>query len=160
MIDNGQKISLVFHRFNENIRDKFKDNFDQIRKIKTPYGELGEILYHIFDSRKVWLDFLTEKEVKLRPYADLNTRDEFYKEWEMVEKRLQDYIDSVKDPNDYKKKIHVFFEPGEEFNTSAEELLMHIHSHAFYHRGTVGALVRMNELNPLPSSNWFFVLRD
>ena len=43
MIDNAQKISLVFHRLNENIRDNLKDNFDQIRKIKTPYGELGEI---------------------------------------------------------------------------------------------------------------------
>ena len=64
MIDNAQKISLVFHRLNENKPHNLKDNFDHIRKIKTPYGELGEILNHKFDSPNVWLDFQTEKEVK------------------------------------------------------------------------------------------------
>lgn len=160
MIDNAQKIGLVFQRLNENVRKHFTDNFDQIRRIKTPYGELGEILYHIFDSPNVWINYLSEKEVILQPYNDLKTRDEFYNEWKMVEKRLLDYIDTIKDPGTYKKKMHIVFEPGEEIDTSVEELLMHISHHGFYHRGTLGAIIRVNGITPLPSSNWFFVLKN
>ena len=44
------KIATVNLKLNSRVRNHFKDNFSDIRRISTPYGELGEIMYHIFDS--------------------------------------------------------------------------------------------------------------
>ena len=158
MLNDAQKIGIVNYKLNERIRNHFKNNFDEIREIKTPYGELGELLYHIFDSPNFWLDIITNEKVALKPYTELKNCDEFYTEWRRVDVRLQDYLANKKEAIDYSRKIHVSFGPDEEFNTSVEELLMHISHHSFYHRGMVGALVRMHNLPPLPTSNWFFMI--
>ena len=158
MLDDAKKIGLVYFRLNENIRNHFEDSFDKIRTLKTPYGEMGEIMYHIFDSPNIWLNFLTGETIELKPYNKLTSKKLFYDEWKMVEERLQKYLEYSKEL-DYGKRMHIVFDDGFEMNTSIEELLMHISHHAFYHRGTLGVLVRENNLPPLPSSNWFFSLK-
>ena len=159
MLDDAKKLGFVFCRLNENIRNHFEDSFDQVRTIKTPYGEMGEIMYHIFESPNIWINFLTNKTIEVKPYNELTTKELFYAEWKMVEARLTKYLENSKEL-DYGKRMHIKFEDdGFEMDTSIEELLMHISHHAFYHRGTVGALARENNLAPLPSSNWFFSLK-
>lgn len=159
MLNDAKKLGLVFFKLNENIRNHFEDSFDTIRTIKTPYGEMGEIMYHIFESPNIWINFLLNETIDVKPYNELTSKELFYDEWKMVEGRLQKFLENSKDL-EYGKRMHIRFEDdGFEMDSSIEELLMHISHHAFYHRGALGALVRENNLPPLPSSNWFFSLK-
>lgn len=156
MLDDGMKIVEVNLRLNNKIRNHFKDNFAEVRKIQTPYGELGEIMYHIFDSADYWLDIMLAEKSTLKKYADLTTKEEFFKEWERVDNRLLTYVEKNNSKENLKRTFHVKFTPETEFDTTVEDLLMHISHHSMYHRSTLGVLIRINNFPPLPHSTWSF----
>ena len=158
MLDDAMKISTVNIKLNNKVRNHFKDNFSEVRKILTPYGELGEIMYHIFDSVDYWLDKMFDEESKLKKYGELKTKEDFFKEWERVDNRLIRYLET-NDNNtkqNLERTIHVNFTPDVEFDTTVEDLFMHISHHSMYHRSTLGALIRINNFPPLPNSTWSF----
>jgi len=73
---------------------------------------------------------------------------------------LLDFFEKNKSTIDYSKKIMMRFGSGKEWWITTEDLLMHMSHHAFYHRGALGAVVRLNNLEPLPASNWLGVVID
>ncbi|MFW9929041.1 MAG: DinB family protein [Candidatus Thorarchaeota archaeon] len=147
-------IAQVNYDLNENIRKQCNDNFNEIRKIMTPYGEIGEIMYHLFDDVNFWMNNLTGVNYELKNYNDLTTKKEFYDEWTKADKRLVDYFEKSENNIDHKKKIRMVFGSGKEWFITIKDILMHLSHHAFYHRGVLGAVIRINNLPPLPSSNW------
>ena len=156
MSDIIEKTALVNYKLNNLIRSHFKDNFDEIRKIKTPYGEIGQIMYHIFDSHNFWINQLMNDNYELKDYFDLNTEKEFFDEWIKVDKRFIGFTETNTEKVNYKKEINVIFAPGEELMMTIDNIIMHMSHHSFYHRGTLGAVIRMNNLPPLPNSTWSF----
>ena len=127
-----------------------------MRRLKTPYGELGELMYHIFDSPNYWLDHLTKEVMPLKDYKDITSVAEFYEEWKKVDERLIKYLEENDGKINYKLIVHIVFEPGNEADIRIEDILMHISHHSFYHRGQLATIVRNTNLEPLPMSNWSF----
>ncbi len=151
-------IANVNFELDERIRDHYKGKFDENRRIMTPYGELGEIMYHIFDDVNFWVNNITGVTEELRAYAELTTEKEFFDEWNKVDKRLLDYFEKNKNSINYKQKISLKFGSGREWHITIEDCLMHMSHHSFYHRGILGAAVRMTNKEPLPSSNWLDIV--
>lgn len=156
MLDDARKICSVNYYLNNKIRKHFRDNFDEVRTIQSAYGELGEIIYHIFDSANYWLDIMSGQEELLQSYEELKSPRDFFTEWEKVDKRLIEYVEQNNSKENLTRTIHVQFSPEEEFDTTVEDLLMHISHHSMYHRSTLGALIRIHGLDPLPHSTWAF----
>jgi len=111
MLDDAQKICTVNYNLNNKVRNHFKDNFDEIRTIQSAYGELGEIIYHIFDSANYWLDIMHGQEQLLQSYDELKTPTDFFNEWEKVDKRLIEYVDHNNSKENLTRTIHVQFTP-------------------------------------------------
>jgi len=65
---------------NELIRKHFKGKFSEIRIIKSPYGEIGEIMYHVFEDVNFWVNTLSGVTLELKSYENLTTEEDFYNE--------------------------------------------------------------------------------
>ena len=147
-------LALVNLNLNNKIRLSIKDDFATIRRTNTPYGELGELIYHMFEAINVWLDRITKNVISLSDYSkDLND-DSFFNEWIKVDKRFLDYANNLSNKVNFEDLIFFRNRSGESFQIPLQDILMHISHHSFYHRGQIATLIRINNFNPLPDLDW------
>lgn len=151
-------ISQVNFELNERIRTHFEGRFAEVRAIETPYGQVGELMYHIFEDVNFWTNKLTGNSIQLKNYADLLTEEQFFEEWTKADQRLLKYFKENKNTIDHSKKISLKFGSGKEWLVSIDDIFMHMSHHTFYHRGALGTAVRMLKLSPLPPSNWLDIV--
>ena len=148
----AEKIALTNNMLNESFREYFNDNFENLRTIPTPYGELGTILYHIFKATNVWLNRISSQNVEMKSYKELITKQEFYDEWIKIDQR---FLTLAKETVfDYTKVLHVTTSSGDQFTVKVEDALLHLSHHSFQHRGNLGSIIRLQNLEPLPGLDW------
>lgn len=142
------KIATTNKEINDTFREYFKDNFDKTKIIQTPYGTIEEVIYHMFFASNIWLGRIANEQFKVKKLEELSTKEEFFDEWS----RFMEYC--LKHNLDYEKIIDVKTLDGEVFKMTVEDILLHISHHSFLHRGHLGAIIRINNLNPLPGPDW------
>ncbi len=154
----AEKIATTNKQLNDSYREYFNNKFEAIKVLNTPYGELGTIIYHMFDATNRWLNRILNEENKIKSYIDLGSEQDFFNEWIKVDNRFISY--AKQNSIDYNKIIHVVTSSGEEINLSIEDALLHISHHSFQHRGHLGALVRIHTLDPLPGLDWVDINKE
>ena len=152
LVSLAEKIALTNKMLNESFREYFNDDFENLRTISTPYGELGTILYHIFKATNVWVNRISGQNAIMRSYEELITKNDFYDEWIMVDQR---FVTLSKETEfDYSKMLRVTTKSGEDFTVTVEDALLHLSHHSFQHRGNLGSIIRSQNLKPLPGLDW------
>ena len=152
MKDFAYRIAFTNNLLNNSFREYFKDDFENLRTISTPYGEVGTILYHIFNGTNIWLNRIANENALIGSYDDLRSKKEFFSEWIKVDQRFMNIIQNYK--IDYTKILQIKTKSGNEYKISVEDALLHLSHHNFQHRGNLGSIIRLNDLKPLPGLDW------
>ena len=149
------KIAVTNKELNDSFRDYFKDNFDKMKMIQTPYGIIESVIYHMFLASNIWLGRIANEKFPIKKLADLTTNEMFFEEWSNIDVRFVEYC--KKNDLDFEKVIDVKTLDGNEFKLTVEDILLHISHHSFLHRGHLGTIIRIHNLKPLPGLDWIDV---
>ena len=147
-------IAQVNLNLNVKVRKGIEKEFDQIIKISTPYGELGELIYHLFSAIHVWTNRISDTQFTIPEYKDLTNKGSFFKEWITIDSRFVDFAKMYGTKLDYSKKILYKTKSGNKYETTVKEIIMHMGHHSFYHRGQIALLLRLHNFQPLPNLDW------
>lgn len=152
MTNLAKKIAVTNKLLNDSYREYLNEEFETIKTITTPYGDVGSVIYHMMFATNVWLNRISKEKGNMKPYTELKSKDVFFEEWLKADTRFVDFTSN--NSFDYAKIIDVKTLDGQEFKLSVEDILLHISHHSFLHRGHLGAIIRINNLKPLPGLDW------
>jgi uncharacterized damage-inducible protein DinB len=147
-------LALVNMNLNNKVRTGIKDDFNKIRTLETPYGELGHIIYHLFEAVHIWLNRITNNYLEIKSYNELSEQNEFFNIWKSIDKRFISYTENIGSSFDYNKIIIFNKKSGDVLQMLLGDILMHISHHSFYHRGQIATLLRINNFIALPDLDW------
>ncbi|MEM9082509.1 MAG: DinB family protein [Planctomycetota bacterium] len=113
-------------------------------------------LAHLVLARELWLN-------RICPEKTVNIPELFPDDWDLSllreshassQRRWGDYLDSIRD-EDLEKVVVYSSISGETFENQLRDILIHVWSHGFYHRGQIGMLI--NQLGGTPPAIDFIV---
>jgi uncharacterized damage-inducible protein DinB len=120
---------------------------------EASFHSMRNIFVHTLDAIEYWLDFLETK--NLRPkkeYEDYKSFEEVRAYMENVEKRLNDYLDSLPKEG-LNKEYTAKDDSGKVMQVSAEDVLIHVFEEEVHHRGELIALLWQIGIEP-PAMGW------
>ena len=147
-------IAQVNLNLNVKVRKGIEKEFDQIIKISTPYGELGEIIYHLFSAIHVWTNRISDTQFTIPEYKDLTNKELFYNEWIKIDTRFINFAKMYGAKLNYSKQVSYKTKSGNQYETIVKDIIMHMGHHSFYHRGQIALILRLHNLQPLPNLDW------
>ena len=142
---------IVRHRYFECIAKLSWDEFTKNRE--ASFNSIRNIFVHTLGAIDYWLDFLQTKNLRSRKrYDEYRSFEEVKAYMDGVEKRLNDYLDSL--PREAMKKEYTFKdEGGKLWKVSAEDVLIHVFEEEVHHRGELIALLWQIGVEP-PAMGW------
>ena len=134
---------------NEQFRTHLKEKFDELKDKETPYGSFGELVYHIPISIYFWFKRMGIFDFEMKQYAQLESIQELLDNWEMIDQKYVEYLNSVKDDS---ISLSYTTSKGKEFSIPLKNLVIQLNNHSYHHRGHIGYFARLNGIF-LPSTD-------
>jgi uncharacterized damage-inducible protein DinB len=145
--------------YNAGVRRKYLETLGQMsweeltKDREASFHSIRNIFVHTLGAIDYWLDFLQAK--NLRPkkkYDEYTSFEEVRAYMENVEKRLNDYLDSL--PKEGLNRTYtVKDDGGKVMKISAEDVLIHVFEEEVHHRGELIAPLWQMDIEP-PAMGW------
>ncbi|MFX1511345.1 MAG: DinB family protein, partial [Promethearchaeota archaeon] len=117
----------------------------------TPFGSLGNLVIHIFNTINTWLDRLEGKrQSPLFNLDDFENWSDVLAAWESADERFMQLVKELPEDYNFKRVIQYTSYRGIEFESPLDEILLHVSHHGFHHRGQIALLLRLEEQQPAP----------
>ena len=154
MVDIGELLT-----YNESVRHKYFESFTKLpwneftKNREASFHSIRNIFVHTLGAIDYWLDFLQKKNLHSeREFDEYKTFEEVRAYMEHVEKRMQDYLDSLS-TDGLRKMYTVTGDDGKVIRITAEDVLVHVFEEEVHHRGELNALLWQMGIDP-PSMGW------
>ena len=142
---------IVRHRYFESFTRLSWDEFTKNRE--ASFHSIRNIFVHTLGAMDYWLDFLQRQNLHSeREYEEYRTFEQVRAYMEHVEKRMQDYLDSLSIEG-LKKTYTVTGDDDKTMKITAEDVLIHVFEEEVHHRGELIALLWQMGIEP-PSMGW------
>ena len=142
---------IVRHRYFESFTRLSWDEFTKNRE--ASFHSIRNIFVHALGAMDYWLDFLQRQNLhSKREYDEYGTFEQVRAYMEHVEKRMQDYLDSLSIEG-LKKTYTVTGDDDKTMKITAEDVLIHVFEEEVHHRGELIALLWQMGIEP-PSMGW------
>ena len=142
---------IVRHRYFEGFTRLSWDEFTENRE--ASFHSIRNIFVHTLGAMDYWLDFLQRQNLHSeREYEEYRTFEQVRAYMEHVEKRMQDYLDSLSIEG-LKKTYTVTGDDDKTMKIIAEDVLIHVFEEEVHHRGELIALLWQMGIEP-PSMGW------
>jgi uncharacterized damage-inducible protein DinB len=120
---------------------------------EASFHSMRNIFIHTLGAIDYWLDFLKAKNFRpKKKYDEYKSFEEVRTYMENVEKRLNDYLDSLPKEG-LNRKYVVKDDSGKIMKVSAEDVLIHVFEEEVHHRGELIALLWQIGIEP-PAMGW------
>lgn len=120
-----------------------------LRQTPTPAKEWLEVYAHVLGSEHVWLARIEQREAELAVWPTLNV-EECATQAQANIRGFQALLERV-DPDQLATMVHYRNSAGREFDSSIEDILLHVCLHGSYHRGQVARAMRQGGAVPAPT---------
>lgn len=145
--------------YNRNVRHRYFTTLTEIsweeftKNREASFHSIRNIFVHTLNAIDYWLDFLQKESLhSKRRFREYDTFAEVRSYMGHVEKRMQDYLDSL--PIDgVNKKYTVTNNDDKTTTISAEDVLIHVFEEEVHHRGEIIALLWQMGIEP-PLMGW------
>jgi uncharacterized damage-inducible protein DinB len=142
---------IVRHRYFESFVKMPWKEFTKNRE--ASFNSIRNIFVHTLGAIDYWLDFLQKEKLRSkREFDEYRTFDEVGAYMEHVEKRLNDYLQSLSSKG-LKKQYTVTGDDHKPTKITAEDILIHVFEEEIHHRGELIALLWQMGIDP-PSMGW------
>jgi len=145
--------------YNENVRHRYFESFTRlsweefIKNREASFHSIRNIFVHTLGAVDYWLDFLQGQNLhSKREYDEYETFEQVRAYMEHVEKRMQDYLDSLPRKG-LSKTYSIKADDGKTIKITAEDVLIHVFEEEVHHRGELIALFWQMDVEP-PSMGW------
>ncbi|MBX5329283.1 MAG: DinB family protein [Candidatus Bathyarchaeota archaeon] len=143
-------------KYNEIVRRKYfesciKLSWDEFTKNReASFNSIRNIFVHTLGAIDYWLDFLRKENLRSKKkFDEYRTFDEVRAYMEHVEKRMQEYLDSLSDKG-LQKTYRIAGEDHKTIKLTAEDILVHVFEEEVHHRGELIALFWQMGIDPPP----------
>ena len=115
----------------------------------APEKEWLDLFAHILGSEHVWLSRIEGRDAELAVWPTLNIEECA----RVAQANLAGYLDLLKraDPGQLETLIHYRNSAGREFDSTIEDILLHVCLHGSYHRGQIARCMRQGKAVPAPT---------
>jgi len=145
--------------YNAGVRHKYLETLGQMswkeltKNREASFHSIRNIFVHTLGATDYWLDFLQVKNLRSKKkYDEYKSFEEVRAYMENVEKRLNDYLDSL--PKEGLNRTYtVKDDSGKVMKISAEDVLIHVFEEEVHHRGELIALLWQMNIEP-PAMGW------
>jgi uncharacterized damage-inducible protein DinB len=142
---------VVRHRYFESLVKLSWDEFTKNRE--ASFNSIRNIFVHTLGAIDYWLDFLGKENLRSeRKFDEYRAFDDVRAYMERVEKRMNDYLQSLSSEG-LKKKYRVTGEDHKVTKITAEDILIHVFEEEVHHRGELIALLWQIGVDP-PEMGW------
>ena len=120
-----------------------------LRQTTVPEQDWLALFAHVLGSEHVWLSRIEGREAELAVWPTLNVEECAV----VAQTNLAGYLDLVKrvDPGQLDTMIHYRNSAGREFDSTIEDILLHVCLHGSYHRGQIARMMRLGGAVPAPT---------
>ena len=120
-----------------------------LRQTATPEKDWVDLFAHVLGSEHVWLARIVGRESELAVWPTL-TLDECAM---VAQANLAGYLELLEraDPDQLAAMIHYRNSAGREFDSTIEDILLHVCLHGSYHRGQIARCMRQGNAVPAPT---------
>lgn len=143
-------------KYNEIVRHRYfgsciKLSWDEFTKNReASFNSIRNIFVHTLGAIDYWLDFLQKENLRSkRKFDEYRTFDEVRAYMEHVEKRMNEYLDSLSDKG-LQKAYQITGEDHKITRFTAEDILVHVFEEEVHHRGELIALFWQMGIDPPP----------
>ncbi len=142
---------IVRHRYFEKLTRLSWEEFTKNRE--ASFHSIRNIFVHTLGAIDYWLDFLQSENLhSKRKYDEYETIEQVRAYMKHVEKRMQDYVDSL--PIEGLGKTYTLKDDDNKtIKITAEDVLIHVFEEEVHHRGELIALLWQMDVEP-PSMGW------
>jgi uncharacterized damage-inducible protein DinB len=145
--------------YNADVRRKYLETLGQLpwkeftKNREASFHSIRNIFIHTLGAIDYWLDFLQAKNLRhKKKFDEYKSFEEVRAYVENVEKRLNDYLDSLP-KGGLNTKYTVKEDSGKVMKVSAEDVLIHVFEEEVHHRGELIALLWQMDIEP-PAMGW------
>lgn len=146
-------------QYNQKIRRKYFESFatlswDEFTKNReASFHSIRNIFIHTLNAVDYWLSFLRKEDFTPHPkFDEYKTFDDVKKYMEHVEKRMDDYLESLS-PAKLNETYTATDDGGKPVEVTAEDVLIHVFEEEVHHRGEFIALLWQMGVEP-PLMSW------
>jgi uncharacterized damage-inducible protein DinB len=120
-----------------------------LRQTPTPATKWLELFGHVLGSEHVWLSRIEQREPTTSVWPTLTVKECA----DLARANLQAYLGLVEalDPARLERVVHYRNSAGREFDSSVEDILLHVCLHGSYHRGQIAQAMRQGGAVPAPT---------
>jgi len=145
--------------YNESVRHRYFEKLAELsweeltKNREASFHSIRNIFVHTLGAIDYWLDFLQSENLhSKRKYDEYETIEQVRAYMKHVEKRMQDYLDSL--PIEGLSKAYtVKDDDNKTVEITAEDVLIHVFEEEVHHRGELIALLWQMGIEP-PSMGW------
>ncbi len=145
--------------YNESVRHKYFESFTSLswkeftKNREASFHSLRNIFVHTLGAIDYWLDFLRkEKLCSQKEYDKYETFEDVKVYMKHVEKRMQDYLNSLPKEG-LSKRYRTKTDDNKTVDITAEDVLIHVFEEEIQHRGELNALLWQMSIEP-PIMGW------
>ena len=136
------------HRYFESLTKLSWEEFTENRE--ASFHSFRNIFVHTLGAIDYWLDFLQGQTLhSKKEYNEYRTFEQVRAYMKHVEKRMQDYLDSLT-VEGLKKTYAATGEDDKAIEITAEDVLIHVFEEEVHHRGELIALLWQMDIEPPP----------
>src|SRR4030043_1152256 len=140
--------------YNAGVRRKYLETLGQMsweeltKDREASFHSIRNIFVHTLGAIDYWLDFLQKENLhSKRKFDEYKTFEEVRAYMEHVEKRMQNYLDSL--PKEGLRKTYTAKDDyGKTIKITAEDVLVHVFEEEIHHRGELNALLWQMGIDP------------
>ena len=148
--------------YNRQVRHRYLDAMSRIpweelvKNREASFHSIRNIFVHTLRAIDHWLDFLLkEHTLKIKNYEEYESLDELCKYAGHVERRMQNYLDSLSS-NDLNMSYSLTNDLDEKTGVTVEDVLIHLFEEEVHHRGELIALFWQMNIKP-PLMGWKYL---
>jgi len=145
--------------YNESVRHRYLESLTRLpweeftRNREASFHSIRNIFIHTLNAMDYWLDFLQRQNLhSKRKFDEYRTFDEVRAYMDHVEKRMQDYLESLPIEG-LSKTYKVTGDDNKHIEITAEDVLIHVFEEEVHHRGELIALLWQMGIEP-PWMGW------
>jgi len=144
--------------YNEKVRRRYFEALanlpwdEFVKNREASFHSLRNIFIHTLGAIDYWLDFLQDEKSSYKGFDEYRAFQDVRARMEYVEKRMQDYLNSLSIDR-LKKKYVVTNDANETIEVTVEDVLIHVFEEEVHHRGELIALFWQMGIEP-PLMGW------
>jgi uncharacterized damage-inducible protein DinB len=134
-----------------------RETLAALKSCDAPPTKSLKIMSHLISSRQAWMDRLGQVKQSLAFWPELNLQEcESYLAEQSIS--CQQYLNGL-DAADYSSQVSYVNSLGETWESSIEDILMHLLMHSSYHRGQIAFELRASGQTP-PYTDFIHAVRQ